>query len=75
MQTVFVEENTVWVTSAALALGARVDGLVHVTSPNLVDVLDDSLAEGNWRGFVGGFVIDVCGLRGPWSTCRCGDCG
>lgn len=55
-------------TRAALEAGDDVVGWVDITSPNLVDLLDDLAAEGSLVGvrwaFVSGFANDMCVLRG-----------
>ncbi len=61
-------EDSVAATRNALAAGSDVVGWVDITSPNLVDLLDDLAAEGSLVGvrwnFVSGFANDMCVLRG-----------
>ena len=63
-----IDENSVAATRAALDSGVEVVGWVDITSPNLVDLLDDLRAEGSLVGvrwtFVSGFANDMCVLRG-----------
>lgn len=63
-----ITSDSVGDTRAALSTGVPVVGWVDVTSPNLVDLLEDLRAEGTLVGlrwsFVSGFANDVCVLRG-----------
>ncbi len=63
-----ISEDSVSATRTALVSGADVVGWVDITSPNLVDLLDDLRVEGSLVGvrwtFVSGFANDMCVLRG-----------